>query len=82
MMVDEYLLLDVYNNYWFYPDWTQDIDQVTRVVQSGVHDMEIFNVVWPMVDGSAEGIEFLYLMTAPDTYSLVSNLAIVEFGYE
>jgi len=81
-LVDEYLLLDVYGSYWFYPGWEQNIDFDRRYVEPGTKYTTIFSFTWPEVEGRVTGIKFLYLMTKPQTYVIISNVAQVEFSYE
>ena len=80
--VDEYLLLSIDGMYWFYPDWSSELGCQKRTLDPGDQVQEIFNFAWPEVDGRYEGIQFLYLLTEPDTFNVNSNLALASFGYE
>ncbi len=79
--VDEYLALEVYGNYWFYPNWTSSLDYVSRSIETGIITDTIFNFVWPQVGSSAGGLHFYYLLTEPGSYQLLSNIGMIEFGY-
>ncbi|MBN1879482.1 hypothetical protein JW823_05170 [bacterium] len=79
---DEYLMLDVYGMYWFFPGWTQELNSNSRVIPEGEHTETIMEFVWPQVQGSAYNLHFYYLLTKPSTFQIVSNLAMVTFGYE
>ncbi len=81
ILVDEYLLLEVYGNFWFYPSWQQDLDRMQRMIEPGQSVTTIFNFLWPQVDGQAEGILFHYILCQPQTYQLLSNYVYVEFSY-
>lgn len=80
--VDEYLMLDVYGLYWFYPDWTQELNSLQRTISTGVSEKIVLEFEWPQVDASAYNLKFYYLLTKPGTFEILSNLAVVTFGYE
>ncbi len=82
LYVDEYLVLDVYGSYWFYPTWSQNLDSNNRMIETGEQYAVIFDFTWPEVNGSAYDIQFLYLLTRPQTYTILSNIDSVTFGYE
>ncbi|GEM_PF-5785627 len=82
LAVDEYLALEVYGQYWFYPSWTNSIEFKRRFVETGEYTQTIFSFTWPQVEGTANGLHFYYLMTGPGTYDLLSNVGVIEFGYE
>lgn len=79
--VDEYLMLEVYGSYWFYPSWGQELSKQNRTLTPGDNYQTIMSFVWPEVDGSASGLHFFYVLTKPLTYQIISNLAEVTFGY-
>jgi len=79
--VDEYLMLEVYGTYWFYPDWSQTLNTQQRLLDPGDNYQNILNFTWPQVEGSASDLHFYYLLTKPYTFEIVTNLAIVTFGY-
>lgn len=80
--VDEYIMLDVYGLYWFYPEWTQTLSSSSRMIPSGEDTRSILEFTWPDVTGSAYNLHFYYLLTKPSTFQIVSNLAMTTFGYE
>lgn len=82
LAVDEYLALEVYGQFWFYPSWTNNLEYTRKFVETGEYTQTIFSFTWPAVDGSAYGLHFYYLMTEPGNYNLLSNVGIIEFGYE
>jgi len=79
--VDEYLMLEVYGSYWFYPSWSQDLDVQRRLLDPGDNYQTIMRFTWPEVNGSASGLHFFYVLAKPGTFEIVSNLAVVTFGY-
>ncbi len=79
---DQYLILQVFDTFWFWPNWTLEPACVTGTVESGVTDIEIFNFTWPAINGSANGFAFWAVLCEPDTFELLSNIAFTEFGYE
>jgi len=57
--VDEYIILDVYGSFWFWPGWSETIDFKNTVIPSGIEDIiQILEFSWPYVDGTAEDLKF------------------------
>ena len=80
--VDEYIILDVYGEYYFYPTWTQDIDKVTFTMEQGPYSHNVLNFVWPSGAGSAQGIVFWGALCYANTFDLASNVDREEFSFE
>ncbi|MBN2056408.1 lamin tail domain-containing protein [bacterium] len=57
--VDEYIILDVWGEYWFWPNWGQDLNFMTRIIQpyNPMYE-DILNFVWPSGAGAADNIIF------------------------
>ena len=82
MKVDEYLILDVFGELFFYPGWTTDVDFQPRTFAPGEHAVDkIFDFMWPNVEGSVSGLRFYLGFLDPTTYTLVGSIDMVEFGY-
>ena len=79
---DVFILLDVYGSYWFWPSWTQTLDYGMRTPPAGLTEENVFNFVWPTVDGSASGLRFWVGALASGTATLLGDIDMVEFGYE
>ena len=86
LKVQLFVILDVYNNYWYFPDWPTDADGNGLVDWmdlnfSGAQNIQLFNFEWPDGDlGSAEEIRFwaglVYQM------DLLGNYTMKEWGWE
>ncbi len=82
MQVHEYILLDVYGSYWFWPSWNQTGDFELRELQAGsVANDVILEFWWPAVSGSAENLKFWAALVDPETVTIVGAYDMVEFGY-
>lgn len=58
-LVDEYILLDVYGEYWFWPSWSQEVNFRTRLLDAYDQlEEDILTFVWPSGAGSADNIFF------------------------
>ncbi|MBN2056411.1 hypothetical protein JW905_15920 [bacterium] len=80
--VDEYIVLDVYGTYFFWEDWTQEIDCKDRSIKSGgFYQEEILAFEWPAGAGSADGLAFYMVLTDYNTFDLMSNVDFCMFGY-
>ena len=81
LTADEYVLLDVYGEYWFAPTWTQEAQfQVTGTGPNSV-DAEIpLDFFWPSGAGSASGIRFWGGIVESGTANLI-DYDMVEFEW-
>ncbi|MBN1296476.1 hypothetical protein JXA80_06825, partial [bacterium] len=70
--VDEYILLDVYGSYWFWPGWsmTPNWAMWTCPAATGGGDV-ILEFTWPMVDGTVEDLRFWGAFLAGGTTQLI-----------
>lgn len=82
--VDEYIILDVFGNYWFWPTWKQDVSFTYRVLESWTvyPDEEILSFTWPSSAGSESGIVIWGALARTGTYDLVCDVVSVSFSYE
>jgi|GEM_PF-402523 len=80
--VDEYIILDVYGLYWFWPSWTQTVDnQSQNVAADERHADNLMSFIWPDGAGSASGLIFWGALLDPGTSTLVGNVDNVSWGY-
>jgi hypothetical protein len=80
--VDEYILLDVYGSFWFWPTWSQTLDFERRTIEAGeTYEDTIIDIWWPAGAGSADDLRFYGALLDPETSTLVCNFDMVEFGY-
>ena len=80
--VDEYIVLDVWGTYYFWPSWSQNIDKVQRTLDAYSTDEQvILDFIWPFGAGSGSDIVFWGVYTYPDTYDLASNIDSVSFDF-
>ena len=84
MAVDahQYVILDVYGQYWFYPSWSQTVDY-EQVALAPEHDgaETILRFIWPQTADSASGIMFWAALVDTSDSALVSNLEQRQFGF-
>ncbi|MBN1550400.1 carboxypeptidase regulatory-like domain-containing protein [bacterium] len=79
--LQEYVFLDVYGNFWFWPSWTNTVDFKTVTSVFGQKDVEtILDFWWPAGVGNADGLMFWGGILDAETYELYSY-DMVEFGY-
>lgn len=79
-----WLLLDVYDLYWFYPDWTQEPMYQAVTIQAGASfgPETALDFAWPAgVGGHANNLKFMAAVTDLSNTKLVGELALVTFGY-
>ncbi|MBN1878580.1 hypothetical protein JW823_00540 [bacterium] len=81
--VDEFILLDVYGAFWFWPEWTESITWRQRVLDTGsiYPDEVVLTFVWPDVDGSAEDLRFWAALLDHDSRELFGVYDVVTWAY-
>ncbi len=80
--VDLFVILDVYQNYWFYPNWNSSVSWIDiGTWQPGTTHFGIFDFVWPEGDvGSATDLRFWGAVLTSDG-QLYGQYDFVTFGY-
>jgi Peptidase family C25/Propeptide_C25 len=80
---DEYIILDVFGLYFFWPSWAPLPDYRTVEMPAGSSDTQtILSFVWPEGQfGDVSGIYFWAALIDPSTQTLIGNYDMVEFGY-
>ncbi|HPQ39477.1 MAG TPA: hypothetical protein PLV45_03815 [bacterium] len=82
VILDEYIIFDVYGSFWFWPSWTQIPDRVSQDLKPGDFNTEtILDFQWPANAGSGSGLAFWGGLLNPETMLLLA-LDRVEFSYE
>ncbi len=79
--VDQYLVLQVLDLFFFFPDWTQELGFAPRTYQPADTLETILDFTWPTGAGSFSPIYFWLVATMPDTFDLACEPDTVEFGY-
>ncbi|MBN1550784.1 hypothetical protein JW979_04930 [bacterium] len=82
--LEEWIILDVYGMYWFYPRWMMTPDYVLTTLP-GYSDetMTIMDFNWPEGNfGTVSGLYFWGAFLDPNTSQIVGSYDFVEFGYE
>ncbi|MBN2055018.1 hypothetical protein JW905_08850 [bacterium] len=77
---DQYLILDVYGVYWFWPEWTQDVAGRRVYFSMPLTSMPILSFEWPEGTGVAEGIAFWAALLEPAGTDCIS-LDHLVFSY-
>jgi hypothetical protein len=78
----EIILLDVIGVYYFWPDWTTNLQGRTSTLPAGELTEIILEFDWPSGDfGSVTGLWFWGGCLDPHTASLLGNIDGVSFGY-
>ncbi len=81
--VDEYILLDVWGEYWFWPSWTQEMDYVNRVLEPWTtYEETILEFEWPSGAGEAYGIVFWAAIFHAGTFDFAGDYGMCSFGWE
>lgn len=79
--VDEFLILDVFGEYWFWPSFEQDLDFRTKTIPQGFEEFEtVLEFVWPSGAGAADGIIFWAACLDSGTTNL-ECWDMVSFGF-
>ena len=79
--VDEFIILDIYANYWYWPGWSETPDWLTWTLTHGVETEEILlEFLWPDVTGTAEDLKFWGAFLEAGTMDLIIY-DMIEWGY-
>jgi len=82
--VNQYVILDVYGAYYFWPSWTPSLDNLMRDLPAdymGEVDI-LLDFIWPEGAGAADGILFYSAFTDPGNTQLIGGLSLIEWGFE
>lgn len=79
---DQYVILDVYETYFFWPSWTQNVESQPRDIQpeASPPPETILSFVWPETDQAADGIRFWAGFVLPGSTALL-GYDMAEFSY-
>lgn len=82
--VDEYIILDVYGQYWFWPSWSESGDFQPRFLAADtVYAAEtVLTFEWPPVNGAATGLRFWAALLEKNTQRLFGEYDMVEWAYQ
>jgi len=81
--LDQYILLDVSGEFWFWPSWGMDVDADPVTLTGPVQTWQtILDFEWPEVEGSIYGIFFWAAFLHAGTSDLACDYDVVEWGYE
>ncbi|MBN1295469.1 hypothetical protein JXA80_01735 [bacterium] len=83
LTVDEYILLEVYGQFWFWPSWNTTGDYLRRTLGADtIYAAEtVMSFMWPEVEGSAAGLRFWAAMLDRDRQTLYGGFDKVDWGY-
>ena len=80
---DVYVLLDVYQNYYFWPSWSQNVDRSAWTLPPwGSKQEMLLDFIWPSGAGAAAGIYFHAAMFQPGTFAFIGNYDSLSFAFE
>ena len=81
--VDLFVILDVYQNYWFWPDWSESLAFATRTLDSkSVYPDEVLLMfTWPYVEGVAHDLRFWGAMLYHSTLEIFGDYDVISWGY-
>lgn len=82
LILERYVVLDVFGTYFFHPLWRQDLDYVIMTFTPDYEGSDIIlDFVWPLGAGEAEGLVFWLAYLEPGTINLVGEVDTLSFGY-
>jgi len=81
LAVEEYIVLDVYDQYWFWPDWTPEINNQSWEIPAGnTYQDTILSFEWPEDTGSAHGLRFWAAFLDQTSLELI-DFDMEEWGF-
>jgi peroxiredoxin len=79
--LDQFVVLDVYGSYWFWPSWGTELDSERRSFPGGELNEELLSFTWPSGAGSATEIRFWAALLRPADGSLYGRYGNCEFSF-
>lgn len=77
----DWVVLDVYNTYYFWPSWDVNVDHRDRSLSAFEHSSDtILEFNWPAVEGHATGIRFWGAAMSADLTD-VFDYTMIEWGW-
>ncbi len=78
-----FIILDVWNDYFFWPGWTPEADWQEEHIYHGYSDMtNILSFIWPDDAGAAQGLRFWAGCVNQADNDLIGNIDFEDFSYE
>ncbi len=81
LIVEEYIILDVYGAYFFYPGWTESVDSEWWGLPTQMFNQTILEFIWPEVAGQANELTFWIGLVEPGTVNILGSVDHARFGY-
>jgi len=83
VQADAYVLLDVFGNYWFWPEWHRQLSFAAMTIPPNSHQtLNLLAFTWPAGAGSAFGIKFWSALLAPGSNEFLCNYDMEEWAYQ
>jgi len=82
--LDQYVLLDVFGLYFFWPGWEEAVDFERTFVRPGSNCADpqtILEFTWPDTDAAADGVAFWGAYLNPSAPVIVGNFDHLTFGF-
>ncbi len=77
-----FVVLDVYGEYWLWPEWEQTPAYALINIPVGSQEIPVINpFTWPSNTGSATSIIFWGALTKPDFSDVLGTFGFWEFGW-
>jgi hypothetical protein len=77
---DQYVLLDVYGEFYFWPSWGHAVDYEPREFSPDLNEEIILRFIWPAGAGEAQGLGFWGALLGPGSYDVLT-VDHVTFGF-
>ncbi len=76
-----FVILDVHGSYFYYPEWSMDLDYNMIDLQAGIQRKQILLFEWPEIDGDHTGIFFHAALLTDSFNAILGRWSSVEFGW-
>jgi hypothetical protein len=81
MEIQEWVVLDVFGQYWFWPGWGSTPDHRERTLEGYQWSTEtLMSFTWPAISGNAEDMRFWAGILDPETTQLI-DFSVAEWGW-
>jgi hypothetical protein len=81
-LVDEFIVLEIGGQYWYWPSWGQTVDFRAATYLGGDRaEEEVLSFIWPSVSGPIDA-RFWYALLDPSMSYLMAEYDLIEWRYE
>ena len=82
-LTDLYIVLSYSDQYWFWPDWTEQVQCETKFLEDEMTSQTILDFIWPELNSNpTDGFAFWGVLLESGASQVIGDFDTVNFGYQ